>query len=120
MLTDFQYMKNKIDDKLSVAIGKFPDDPTFNALKQNFKTLSQHMSSDSDAENNDEFPDSEAARSPNTDAAEKEGNTDGTELSQWWTEPETLQEIDKSLALVKSNHKTFENTPLNAFSLVLT
>ncbi|KAI3790594.1 hypothetical protein L2E82_03751 [Cichorium intybus] len=28
MLIDFEYMRNKIEDKLSVAIGKFPDDPT--------------------------------------------------------------------------------------------
>ncbi|KAI3523824.1 hypothetical protein L1887_02257 [Cichorium endivia] len=91
----------EIEDKLSVAIGKYPDDPTFNALNQKFKTLSEHISSDSDAENNDEFPDPEAARSPNTDDAQKEANTDGTELSQWWTEPETLEEMDISLALVK-------------------
>ncbi|KAI3508588.1 hypothetical protein L1887_23597 [Cichorium endivia] len=113
-------MKKNIEDKLSVAIGKYPDDPTFNALHQKFKTLSEHISSDSDAENNDEFPDPEAARSPNTDDAQKEPNTDGTELSQWWTEPETLEEIDITLALVKSNHKPFENTPLSAFSLGLT
>ncbi|KAI3515866.1 hypothetical protein L1887_14771 [Cichorium endivia] len=69
MLTDFEYMKKKIEDKLSVAIGKYPDDPTFNALHQKFKTFSEHISSDSDAGNNDEFPDPEAARSPTTDDA---------------------------------------------------
>ncbi|KAI3510936.1 hypothetical protein L1887_18077 [Cichorium endivia] len=78
------------------------------------------MSSDSETENKDEFPNSEAARSPNTEAAQNLGDTDGIELSQWWTELETLQEIDNTLALVKSNQKTFENTPLNEFSLGLT
>ncbi|KAI3524170.1 hypothetical protein L1887_02822 [Cichorium endivia] len=120
MLTDFEYIKKKIEDKLSVAIGKYPDDPTFNALHQKFKTFSEHISYDSDAGNNNEFPDPEAAHSPTTDDAQKEPNTDGTQLSQWWTEPETLEEIDITLALVKSNHKPFENTPLSAFSLGLT
>ncbi|KAI3499454.1 hypothetical protein L1887_35255 [Cichorium endivia] len=120
MLVDFEYMRNKIQDKLSVAIGKFPDDPTFTTLKKKFKTLSHHLSSDSEAEYNDEFQDTEAGCSPNNDAAQKVENTDGTVLSQWWTEPETLQEIDQTLALVTSSHKSFENTPLNAFSLGLT
>ncbi|KAI3513746.1 hypothetical protein L1887_11871 [Cichorium endivia] len=90
-----------IEDKISVASAKFPNEPTFKELKQKFKTLSEHMSSDSEAENKDEFPDSEAARSPNTEATQNLGNQDGNELSQWSTKPETLQEIDKTLALVK-------------------
>ncbi|KAI3502545.1 hypothetical protein L1887_30679 [Cichorium endivia] len=141
MLVDFEYMRNKIEDKLSVAIGKFPDDPTFTTLKKKFKTLSHHLSSDSEAEYNDEFQDTEAGCSPNNDAAQKVENTDGTNCyleNPTMTEPirkelflnhllQCIQDYDASfrsislvlLPVVRSNHIFFFALDLNSPSFLI-